>query len=163
VSAILDAVEKATVGSPGPAPRDLNDSLLGAAFGRAYRCMRSIRDLACRGEADDALILTRSLLLIVARALYLIDPDDPEERSRRLASARRSWAREALHTLDDLHATGFQPADDREQIAAIEEAEKALGVRLLPRDRELLSELGLAAYYARVYQVGLGHRALLDR
>jgi hypothetical protein len=115
--------------------------------------MVSIRDLACRGEADDALILARSLLLIVARALYLIEPDDPEERARRLASARRSWAKEALHTLEDLDSTGFEPADNRAKIADIEEAEKAGGVPLLPNDRDLLAELGLAAYYARVYRL----------
>jgi hypothetical protein len=149
---MLDAVEKATRDSPGPAPRDLNDTLLGAAYGRAYRCIRSIRELACRGEADDALILTRSLLLIVAQALYLVEPDDPAERERRLASARRSWAREALRTLDVLAATGFEPADDRERIAEIEETEKARGVPPLPKDRHLLAELGLSAYYARLYR-----------
>jgi Family of unknown function (DUF5677) len=150
---MLEAVEKATTTSPGPAPRDLNDAFLGAAYGRAYRCMRSIRELACRGEADDALILTRSLLLIVARALYLVEPEDPAERERRFASARRSWAREALHTLDDLAATGFEPADDREPLAHIEEAEKARGVPFLPKDRQLLTDLGLSAYYARVYRL----------
>ena len=149
---MLDAVEKATRDSPGPAPRDLNDAFLGAAYGRAYRCVRSIRELACRGEADDALILTRSLLLIVAQALYLVEPDDPAERERRLASARRSWAREALRTLDYLAATGFEPADDRERIAGIEEAEKARGVPYLPTDRDLLSGLGLSVYYASVYR-----------
>jgi Family of unknown function (DUF5677) len=115
--------------------------------------MTSIRDLACKGEADDALILTRSLLLIVARALYLIEPDDLEERARRLASARRSWARDAVRTLDDLTATGFEPADDRERIAGIEEAEKARGIPPLPNDRDLLGALGLDAYYARVYRL----------
>ena len=68
VGAMLEAVENATSTSPGPASRDLNDAFLGAAYGRAYRCIRSIGELACRGEADDALILTRSLLLIVAQA-----------------------------------------------------------------------------------------------
>jgi hypothetical protein len=150
---MLDAVEKASIDSPGPAPRDLSDTFLGAAYRRAYRCVRSIRELACRGEADDALILTRSLLLTVARALYLVEPDDPAERERRLGSARRSWAREALRTLDDLAATGFEPADDREQIAGIEEAEEARGVALLPKDRDLLTDLGLAPYYARVYRL----------
>jgi Family of unknown function (DUF5677) len=150
---MLDAVENATGDSPGPAPRDLNDAFLGAAYGRAYRCVRSIRELACRGEADDALILTRSLLLIVAQALYLVEPGDPAERERRLASARRSWAREALHTLNYLAATGFEPADDRERIAGIEKAEKARGVSYLPTDRDLLSGLGLSVYYARVYRL----------
>lgn len=153
VGAMLEAVEKATSTSPGPAPRDLNDAFLGAAYGRAYRCMRSIRELACRGEADDALILTRSLLLIVAQALYLVEPDDQAERERRLASARRSWAREAVRTLDHLAATGFEPADNRERIADMEEEAKAKGVPPLPSDRQLLANIGLRAYYARVYRL----------
>jgi Family of unknown function (DUF5677) len=150
VDVTLDAVEKATAGS---VPRDLNDTFLGAAYGRAYRCMRSIRELAGRGEADDALILTRSLLLTIARALYIVEPDDAAERDVRFASWRLSWAKQALRTLDDLSATGFEPADDRERIARIAEAAKVRGGQPLPNDRELLAALGLAAYYARLHRV----------
>lgn len=152
VDLILEAVEKATEDSPGPAPRDLTDAFLGAAYGRAHRCMRSIRELAGRGEADDALILTRSLLTIVARSLYIVEPDDPKERERRLASWRLSWGEQALRILDDLSAAGFEPIDDRERIAGIVETERAQGVQPLPNDRDLLAGLGLAAYYARVYR-----------
>jgi hypothetical protein len=43
VDLTLEAVENATTCR---APRDLNDTFLGAAYGRAHRCMHSIRELA---------------------------------------------------------------------------------------------------------------------
>jgi hypothetical protein len=95
VATILAAVERAPT-ERREVERDANDAFLRAAYGRAYRCVRSIHGLACRGEADDALILTRALLSIVARSLYLVAPDDPSERARRFDSARRSWAEQAL-------------------------------------------------------------------
>jgi hypothetical protein len=131
----------------------MNDAFLGAAYGRAYRCMRSIRELAYRGEGDDAMVLTRSLLLIVARSLYLVEPDDEGERERRLASARLSFALQASRTLDDLGATGFEPADDQERFARIAEIERSRETTPLPNDHDLLAAMGLSAYYARVYRV----------
>jgi hypothetical protein len=63
---------------------DASDAFLRAAYGRGYRCLSSIRELACRGEADVAMILTRALLSIVGSSLYLVAPDDADERARRL-------------------------------------------------------------------------------
>jgi hypothetical protein len=151
--AVLDAVEEATASSPGPVPRDLNDAFLGAAYGRAYRCMRSIRELACRGEGDDAMILTRSLLLIVGTSLYVTQPDDDVERVKRMASWRLSYAIKMGRTYDDLSGTGFDPDDNREGLRRIEEHETGLGTKPLPNDHDLLAALGLSAYYARVYRV----------
>ena len=156
VGAMLEAVEKATSTSPGPAPRDLNDAFLGAAYGhaRTAACARSVNSHVAAKQEDDALILTRSLLLIVAQALYLVEPDDQAERERRLASARRSWAREAVRTLDHLAATGFEPTDDRERIADMEEEAKAKGVPPLPSETaNFYANIGLRAYYARVYRL----------
>jgi hypothetical protein len=153
VELTLQAVEKATTDALGPAPRDLNDTFLGAAYARAYRCVRSIKELAWRGEADDALILTRALLSVIARSLYIVESDDAEERERRAAAWRRRWAEDALATIDDLAETGFDPADDRDRIADIAELEKARGAPRLPPDREMLAALGLSVYYARVYRL----------
>jgi hypothetical protein len=153
VDTILAAVEQATIDSPGPAQRDLNDTFLTAAYGRAYRCLRSIRQLAGRGEADDALILTRALLSVVARSLYVVQPERGDERERRAAMWRRTWAEDALRAIDDLSASGFEPEDDRDRIERIAEAEKGRGVPRLPNDRDLLMGLGLSIYYARVYRL----------
>ena len=150
--AILAAVEDAPT-ARSEVDRDANDAFLRAAYGRAYRCLRSIRDLACRGEADDAMILTRALLSIAARSLYLVATDDPDERARRFDSARRSWAEQALSTLDALTAAGFEPADDRERIAEIVTSTEGQGVPPLPNDRDVLASLGLEPFYARVYKL----------
>jgi hypothetical protein len=151
VDVILAAVEQATTTSPGPAPRDVTDTLLGAAYGRAYRCMRSIREFAGRGEADDALILTRSLLSIAARSLYVVQSEDARERERRQASWRRTWAEDALRALDDLAASGFAPQEEEHaRIARIASTDQARGVPRLPNDRDLLRAVGLEVYYARV-------------
>lgn len=149
----LEAVEKAVGDSPGPAPRDVYDALLGAAYGRAYRLMRSIRELGGRGEADDALILTRALLSLVGRSLYLAESEDPDERERRFDSARRSWAEQAVRTFDDLAAGGFAPEGERDRMVGIAEAMKAKGAPRLPNDRDLLAGLGLDPYYPRVYRL----------
>jgi len=37
-----------------PGARDWNDRSLVLALARAYRCLRSVRELAGRGEAEDA-------------------------------------------------------------------------------------------------------------
>jgi hypothetical protein len=127
--------------------------LLGAAYGRAYRLMRSIRETAGRCEADDALILTRALLSVVGRSLYIVQPDDEAERERRFASWRRKWAEDSLRAIDDLAAAGFEPADERARIAAILEAERARGTPPLANDHDLLRALDLSVYYARVYRL----------
>lgn len=153
VDTILDAVRNAPTESPGATAQDVNDAFLAAAYGRALRCMTSIRELAGRGEADDAFILTRALLTLVARSLYLVESEDPAERESRFDSARRSWAEEALHTLDELEGAAFEPTDDRDRIERIIEATKERGVPPLPTERKLLSGLGLNPYYARVYKL----------
>jgi Family of unknown function (DUF5677) len=152
VDVILNEVEGAPTELAEP-ERDVNDAFLRVAYGRAYPCLRSIRELAGRGEADDAMILVRSLLSIVARSLYLVAPEEATERERRFDSARRSWAEQALSALDALTAAGFEPADDRDRIARIATATKERGVPTLPNDRELLDALGLGAFYARVYKL----------
>jgi hypothetical protein len=152
VDVILDAVHAAPT-ELAERERDVNDAFLRAAYGRAFRCVRSIRELAGRGEADDAMILTRALLSIVARSLYLAAPDEAAEREHRFDSARRSWAEQALSALDALSATGFDPADDRERIARIASQTAERGVPRLPDDRGLLDALGLGQFYARVYKL----------
>jgi hypothetical protein len=153
VDETLEAVERAAVDPLVTAVRDMNDTFLGATYGRAYRCMRSIRELAGRGEADDAMILTRSLLMTVARAFYLVAPSDRNERARRFASWQLTSARQTVHIFDDLSATGFGPSDGRERFAQIVEAEEARGTQPLPPERQLFRELGLEPFYARVFRI----------
>jgi hypothetical protein len=151
VDVILEAVENAPTGTPGTPVRDANDTLLCAAYGRAYRCLRSIRELAGRGEADDALVLTRALVSLVARSLWLASPDDPAERKVRLDRARRSWAEEAVKTARDLRSVGFEPEGEERAQALLDQLEQ-VGVACLPDDRSLLVALNLEAFYPRVHR-----------
>ena len=64
----------------GVPTRDRNDVTLVSAYGRAYRALRSNRHLAGVGEAVDAMAVPRSFVPPVLRSLYLVRPDDPEER-----------------------------------------------------------------------------------
>src|SRR5436190_1853727 len=89
VDAILEAIESAPLADPGPTVRDVNDAFLCAAYGRVYRCVRSIRELAGRGEADDAIVLLRHLVSIVGASIWLAAPTDPAERPSRFHRARR--------------------------------------------------------------------------
>jgi hypothetical protein len=66
IARVADAIlAQITTNAVEDVPVHVNDALLVAAFGRAYRCFRSIRELAGRGEANDAVVLVRALLSIV--------------------------------------------------------------------------------------------------
>jgi hypothetical protein len=75
-----------------PQTRDLSDELLCLALGRAYRCLRSIRELASHREGDDVAILTRALVALTLRYLWLASTDDEDERQDRLRRLRLLWA-----------------------------------------------------------------------
>ena len=51
---VLELVRTRIPQAPAPDIRDWNDVLLVEAFGRTFRCLRSIRELAGRREGDDA-------------------------------------------------------------------------------------------------------------
>jgi Family of unknown function (DUF5677) len=153
VDVILEAVEKAAQPTTQHVGRDVNDALLGAAYGRAYRCMRSIRELAARGEADDAAIIARALVSLVARSLYLVAPDDATERRARFERALLTWADAMLRASDDLEAAGFEHDGDRDRVARIVATAKRRGIPKLPNDHDILVGLGLRSYYARIYRL----------
>jgi hypothetical protein len=132
---------------------DVNDAILCAAFGRAYRCFRSIRELAGRGEADDAFVLTRSLVSIVARALWLVAPDDDVERERRFNRGRRSWAEWAAKTGRDMASEGLSFGVDPARAQALVDRLDARGIPSLPDDRSMLDSVGLTRFYPRVHRV----------
>ncbi|HEV8179696.1 MAG TPA: hypothetical protein VGP54_05275 [Gaiellaceae bacterium] len=70
--ALADGVlERVRTGLPAATPqvRDWNDRLLLEAVARAYRCLRSIRELAGRREGEDAAVLTRALVALTLRYL----------------------------------------------------------------------------------------------
>jgi hypothetical protein len=81
---------------PGTQPqvRDWNDRLLVEGFGRAYRCLRSIRELAGRKEGEDVAVLTRALIALTLRYLWLARAEGEDERADRLRRLLKKWASE---------------------------------------------------------------------
>jgi Family of unknown function (DUF5677) len=99
---------------PGTTPQvgDWNDRLLVEAFARAYRCLRSVRELAGRGEADDAAVLTRALIALTLRYLWIARVDDEDERDDRLRRLLRKWATDRATLGEELIGLGYIPDDE---------------------------------------------------
>lgn len=148
---ILDLV--AQHAPAGVTSRDRNDQFLVLAFGRALRCFRSIRDVAgVHAEADDAAVLTRALLAMTLRAVWLAIPDDPEERLRRARALELDSIRQLRTQARSLERLSLDPgipaAALDERIAELER----LGVARVPPDEVIARELGDEAIYARIYR-----------
>lgn len=134
---------------------DEAQSFFVAAYARAFRCMLAIRNLAAwpTCDADHALVLTRALVALVARAVWLIDPDDPAERARRFRCWQLSSAIERRTMLRDFDRLGLDFAPSQlEQLDDWIENAQAAGVERLPPDQQLLQQLDLEAFYVRAYR-----------
>jgi hypothetical protein len=151
---LLAWVEETAPGAPGVAPRDRNDSLLCAAYGRAYRCFTSIRELAGRAEPDDALILSRSLLSIALRSLWLTAPDNAAERKLRLQQASLSYFEELKKMVTEEQAAGLEVQITAAEIQESINRLRAADVAAMPNDRDLATSLELDAAYTTVYRPG---------
>jgi hypothetical protein len=142
-----------------------NEQLLGATFGRAYRCFRSIRDLAAiYAEADDALVLTRALVVITLRSLWLIKPEDVDERDARSDRVTLAFLRQALKQARELDALGFDLDVDSKDLQTRVHESEAKGVPAMPSELDMARELGLDVLYSRIYRSGsdVGHYSVMS-
>jgi hypothetical protein len=89
------------------------------AFVYGFRRFVAIRQLAGRDEGAEALILARSLLSIVARAVYVDAPEDLAERRMRYEQYLVKDLRDRLKMVEDLLATGFDVEDTRPALVPI--------------------------------------------
>lgn len=142
--------------------RDRNDQFLWLGLARAFRCLRSIRDVVEQHqEADDAFILTRALASLALRSLWLASPTDEQERIRRGRIIARDSAWQMATQTRELEALGLPveaPSETWKQAAA--EIEVSGGV---PADHRIAGKLGLEVIYATAYRTGSGsaHYTLL--
>jgi HEPN domain-containing protein len=167
---ILTLVRDRVAAIETPEPRDQNDRVFLIAFGRAYRSLRSIRQLACRGEAEDAAVLARSLLSLALQYLWLISADDEAERRGRLRRLTRKWATEYARIAEELLDLDYLPQDGtdddlhrsirqyRATADALEQEgvpgmldERALALRL-DQDLQPESPRFFELMYARIYR-----------
>jgi hypothetical protein len=121
-----------------------------AAFARAYRCLRSVRELAGRGESEDAAVLTRALVSLAAQYLWLACVENVDERRDRLRRLQRKWASGRATLGEELIDLGYTPDDERsaEQFredvakfrARADELERE-GIRAMPNERDIALRL----------------------
>lgn len=122
------------------------------AYLRAFRRFERIRQIAATGAGEEAVILARSLLSLVARAVWVDLPDDKAERRARWERYAKHHLSERIKTLEGMKALGFNVDEevidfDREQLKTVEHAKG------LPSDRQLLEQLNLHAWYHRLYRL----------
>jgi Family of unknown function (DUF5677) len=167
---ILELVRERVAAIEPPVPRDWNDRVFLVAFGRAYRCLRSTRELAGRGESEDAAVLARALLSLTLQYLWLVSTDDEAERRARLRRLVRKWATEYAVLAEGLLDLGYLPQDGtvddlHESIRQYRATADALEQEGVPRmldarslaihlDRELKPEAArfFELMYARIYR-----------
>jgi hypothetical protein len=169
---LLELVRARAPEAVRPQIRDSNDLLLVHAFLRAYRCLRSVRELAGRGEGDDAAVLTRALVALTLRYLWLACVDEVAERRRRFrmmlrasATERARLGRELLDLghVDDNVAGGievfretverFSAQADRFEGEGVDVMldDRAIALRL-DRDLQPQQERFFELLYARIYR-----------
>jgi hypothetical protein len=151
-----------------PQVRDWNDRLLLEAFGRAYRCLRSIRELAGRHEGEDAAVLTRALVALTLRYLWLAVVEEEDERRDRLRRLLRGWANSNVTIVDELIDLNHLAEDEQLRRTVAVHRQKAdefaqQGVGKVPDDRAIAIALDrylkpehqprfFELIYARIYR-----------
>lgn len=146
--AILEMVRATSVGG---ARGDTAGLVMYGAYLRGFRRFKWIRQLAADGAGDEAVILTRSLVSLTARAAYVDQPADVAERFSRWQRYYKRHLQDRLGALEDLLAGGFDADADPQEIR--DELAEYDGVPNLPNDRDLMQTTGMEAYYRRVYRL----------
>lgn len=146
---ILGMVQRTAVGG---GRGDSASLVMHGAYLRAWRRLRTIRRLVGMDVGEDAIILTRSLLSIAARAIFVDIPEESDERERRYRSYAKRHLLDRIHSIESLAAVGVEIdrevlEDDRLQLSSYADAPG------FPNDRELLESLNLHIFYSRVYRL----------
>jgi Family of unknown function (DUF5677) len=133
----------------------------------AFRRFRAITRLAGdeRPSAEAVMVLTRSLVSVTHRSLYLVASDDPGERRQRRQRFLLISAREERTHLGAIigEVPSLRPLLDlaRESVQRREELFREEGWSLtgpiFPPDEQIARELGFTAHYDEVYRTGSSH------
>lgn len=122
---------------------------------RAFRRFIRIRDLARDDAGEEAMILARSLLSMVARAIWVDLPTKVSERNARFSQWKKRELADEVKEARGLKAAGFQIDFDFADYEG--ELLRLRDVPAMPADYELLVSLRLVAYYERIYRAGSKH------
>jgi hypothetical protein len=150
----------------GIAHTDESDRQLILAYVHAYRRFRAIKRLAedDQPSPEAVNVLTRSLVSLTHRALYLVSSDDPEIREERRKRFLLLSVREQKTYLEGIvdKAPDVRPSLDlaRESLRLREEEFQRRGWSLtgpvFPKDEVLARELSFPDHYDEVYRSGSG-------
>jgi hypothetical protein len=167
---LLDIVHSAWIDHSkregGIAHRDESDRQLILAYVQAFRRFRAIKRLAEdeQPSPEAVMVLTRSLVSLTHRALYLVSSDDPDIREERRKRFLLLGVREQLTYLEGIvdEVPTVRPTLElacesvrlREEV--FKEAGWILARPIFPTDEELARELGFPAHYNEVYRSGSG-------
>jgi hypothetical protein len=143
---------------------DESDGQLILAYVHAFRRFRAIKQLAEdeQPSPEAVMVLTRSLVSLTHRALYLVSSDDPGEREERRKRFFLLGVREHVIYLEGIvdQVPAVRPMLElaRESVRLREEVFKeagwSLGRPVFPTDEQLARELGFPAHYDEVYRSG---------
>jgi hypothetical protein len=141
----------------GPPLTDLNDVYLLLAYTRAFRAFETIRDVSVDGRNDDALVLLRSFISVILRGLWVVQPDDADERE---LQRRRIVHEEIAFEEKRLRLGGAHPGEEQrlpeiqELLRAGEEWFAARGAPPeIPNESDVADALGLPALYQIIYRI----------
>jgi hypothetical protein len=131
---------------------DTSGLFMHGAYGHGFRRFVASRNLAHDGSAEDAAILTRSLVNILVRACWIDEPRDKAERKDRFNRLLRRQYEDDLNELELQGVAGFliDPAARAEAQDALDQL-SAAGVKGMPSERQLFETLELGGVYARIY------------
>jgi hypothetical protein len=120
------------------------------AYLHAFRRFSAICLLVAAEAGEGAMILVRSLLSITARAAYVDQPEDSDERLRRYRQYKKRHFSDMLDRVEGDSAIGMgndetKIAEVQAQIAELED------VSMLPPDRQLFELVGLDGLYHAFY------------
>jgi hypothetical protein len=145
---------------------DESDRQLLLAYVQAHRRFRAIKRLAEdeQPSPEAVMVLTRSLVSLTHRALYLVSSDDPDVRDERRKRFFLLGVREELTYLQGIvdEVPAVRPTLElvRESVRlreeSFEEAGWSLARPIFPTDEQLAAELGFPAHYDEVYRSGSG-------
>lgn len=154
---VADAIIDLVRGNPPPGDirGDTGEAVMYGAYVRAFRRFVRIRDLARDGAGEEAMILARSLLSMVARAIWIDLPHDRAERRARFEQWRKRELGDELKEARGLTAAGFPVEIDFADYEAT--LARLAHIPQMPNDYELLVSLRLVAYYERIYRAGSRH------
>jgi hypothetical protein len=165
VAAVIAAADEVIalvrgVGDHGGGRGDRALLVLHGAYIKGFRRFVSIRELAARGAGEDAYILLRSLLTLVARAIWVNEPGDAEASRTRFLRYRLRDVDDGIHMIEQGHTAGLGDDETAANLANLRKERTELqkqGVRMLPSDRQILESINMGIFYARIYPLASEH------